>query len=60
MRMRKFPLIAGSEYLLVVTDKDEQIRHVVGIWDGYMFYSLTDSNDEDHLNGCSIEEYLPL
>ena len=60
MKMRKFPLEDGREYLLLVKHEDETKSKIIGTWDGYYFCSLTDSNDDDYLRKCVVLEYLPL
>jgi len=60
MRMNKFPLEDGREYLLLVRHEDESESKIIGTWGGYFFFSLTDSNDDDYLSKCVVLEYLPL
>lgn len=60
MRMKKFPIVEDCEYLLTVRLPDGKLRYIVGTWDGYRFFSVLDSNDEDYLEQCVVLEYLAL
>lgn len=60
MRMRKFPLEHGREYLLLTKNDQDELQHVVGFWNGYGFSSIEDANEDDFLVGKTVLEYLPL
>lgn len=61
MRMKKFPLEVGVEYLVMATHEEtkEELR-IVATWWGYGFESLSDSNDDDYLKDHIINEYNKL